>query len=849
MGNGSRQQSGSSQNWGKPAAPSGPGDQRDPGGDADSIWEKISSYVPYWLTWRETMIGAGLGAAAVAVLVLLVAFAFTIFDSFSLSGSLDGVESQRIADTYAGWTDAQKTVETTLTDRSGTVRQFFHTLGVVVPVSSPSSLRRTLKKRGAFSAAMLEYRFESPGDRHAEARAWAAFDDETSEALEVAAETYRLLSTGEVGRAVDAAKSARETFPNHRPLRAAHLEALLEAERPSAVRKVAQSLRESQPNPTVYEEFLLARAARYVDGSNRADALETLLERAPDHVGARIELARTKLESGEVGAARKRATETVDQHAESASPYQLAQLRNLLGRTHEAEGNRKKADEHFQKAIDALPSRPTAHLGKIDALIDRGAYETAGEAIDEAEARGSASPDLMRRRAELAYLRGRFDSALELVAEATGAPILEGRILLEEDEFSRAAETLRSVAESHPRHTLARALELAAKTANAPGETDNPGSTADELVSASSSDPAVARAAARVYLHLARQATGEDRESHLDRAIDLLGTADEGQPDRARTQFLLCEAHLLRGDLETAGEHCASGRALNPDVVPGMLTAARLELRQRRPGEASMLLNGLAAKFADRWDVASLLVRALLRDHQYDRATEVLESWNERSGSDELELELLRGRLAHARGNYQKAVEPLGAARDSEEWKNEADLYRAHSLVRLGQFGKAETLLDRLTDVGQWKGIAWAVYAELRREQDEPLDAIENGRFARRNMEMETAPRWQISYAYVQSALAWQEHRSWRDSRVERFHGRAVNRGDPDSPELQYFQGLYYMYSPTRDENRAARHLEEVVRLQPHRCAAIAALENAYEKTGDYKGIRRMDSMYEERCE
>jgi tetratricopeptide (TPR) repeat protein len=793
------------------------------------------------------MIGAGLGAAAVAVCVLLLSVAFTIFDSFSLSGSLDEVESQRLADTYGGWTEAQNTVDGTLADRSGTVRQFLHTLGVVVPVSSPSSLRAALQKRGAFLAAVLEYRFEAPGERHAAARAWSAFDGETTEALGAAAETYRLLATGDLDRAVEVAKSARETFTDHRLLRAAHLEALLEGNRPSEIRRVSKSHRESVSNPTIYEEFLLARAARYVDGIDRIESAETLLKRAPKHVGARIELDRAKLESGDLEAARQRATETLDQQGDGASPYQRSRLQALLGRSHAVAGNRDKAEKHFQKAIDTSPSRPAAHLGKIDALIDRGAYEKAAEAVDDAEARGTVTSSLVRRRAELSYRRGRFDSAVDLLEDAGRAPLLRGSILFEEGEFSRAAETLGSVPESHSRRVLARTLELAAKTAASPDQVKDPEATADELASDAYA-PAVPRAAARVYMHLARTTDGDDRTSHLDRAVELLGNAAGDEPERARTQYLLCEAYLLRGDLEKAHDHCSQGRALNSNFVPGMLTAARLKLRQRRPGAASMLLAGLAAKFEDRWDVASLFVRALLQNHQYDRAAAVLETWTGRNDSDALEEKLLHGRLAHARGNYREAIEPLASARESAEWKNEANLYRAHSLVRLGSYGKAEKLLDRLTDVASWKGTAWAVYAELRREQDEPLEAIENARIARRNLDMETAPRWQISYAYVQSALAWQEHRSWRDSRVERYHGRAASRGDPGAPELLYFRGLYYMYGPSRDESRAARLLEEVVRLQPHRCAVISALENAYEQTGDYQGIRRMKSVYNERC-
>jgi len=853
LANDSRETSDPSEDWGSPAAPPGPGASEGVEEPPDSVLEQLSEHVPYWLTWRETMIGAGLGAAAVVLLGFLLAFAFTVFDSWSLSSSLETAERRRSSDTYAGWRKAYETTDTVLADRAGTVRQFFHTLGVVVPVANPAYLRRQLENQRAYTAAVLEYRFEHDGNRRAAVLGAKAFGSDPSPPVGTAAQAYRLLIDGRADRALSELETAREGLSGGTVLRSAYLEAALAAEEISALREVAQSLRTSESQPTVHEQLLLARAAHYDAENSPRDHVERALERQPDHLGARIERIRLRIEADEYDGAAEAAGQLLDERGNSASPLQRAQLHNLVGRSRALTGDSEGAAESFQMAIEAVPSRAEVYLAKVDDQIRRGALEAARRTVETATAKGTSIRELVEQRARIAYLEGRFDAALDLLEDpARGgsiAPVLRGRILLEEGTPDRAADVLETLPDGHLRKAVARALYAASRAAEHPERASSEASKLDKLVSEGSEDPGLLRSVARIYLRLGRDASGEERRSQYERAGKLLERAAEVQPNRAVNQYLLCELHRERGAFDEADRHCRSARASNPEFLPGMLTMARLRMGEQRPGDAAAILAGLEARFENRWEVASLYVRALLRSNEYDRAADVLEDWEDRSGADELERSLLRGRLGHARGMYSAALEPLSRARESDEYGDEAELYHAHSLVRLGRPEEAEQPIDALTDVPEWAGAAWTVFAELRRAQDEPLEAIENARIARSNLEMETAPRGQIGRAFIESALAWQEHRSWRDSRVERFHDRGVERGDPDSAEMLYFRGLYYLYGPPRNEKQAARYLERAVDLQPHRCPAIAALESAYEETNNYGGIRRTNDIFGERCE
>lgn len=864
-----------------PVAAPGPGDASSSGDALGWLPDWMLASVPYWLTTRETVLGSILGAAGLVVCVFVVAGATTCWDARSLSDSLTYVETVRADDTYGSWTTAYEVAERNAVP-PGSLRRFLHTLGAVAPVN-PAARRHQLQGELAYIAAQIEYRFESENSRRAFDHARTAFGpDRTNSPTAAAAQTYRLLSRGDIGEALSVARSAREEFEGNRRVDRAFLEAALAAGAAEEIVTGTEQLKTNAENWTARDRYLLARSATYDPDFSRDEALQSLLDRegAP-HLGAKIEMISELAEREKPDEAETQTRSLLDDDGDSAAPYQLARIHIALGRALAASAggpSEKNGDEEkdggksedgggeassgdtartqFEKAIETIPERTSVYVPLIDYFLDAGDLEAAAGEIEAAESTAGTSELLDVRKARLAYLQGRFDEALQLLATADDnlslAPILEGRIRLATGDAERAKAILDEVPDAHPEYDTARLLGLVAQADIDAGVPESARKTADEVTAGEALSAQTYRAAARLSLRAARYEEGEVADAALDSTAEFIDAARERQPDRALHDYLSCERYRLEEDREQAAHHCRRAREKNPAYLPGMMTAVRVEMLRQSPEDAALLAARLAGTFDDSWAVAKLQMRALLRSHRPDRARTVLARWRDREDVDPAERRLFDGHIAFFQGDYDAALESYGKARDSGTVGEEASLYYAHSLVRLDRPDDAEKIVRGLTDTDRWRAAAWTVFGELRRRQGRGRDALENLSLARRHLDAETDPRWRISQMQTQRALTWRDRRDWDDGRVGRYLERARERGDPESPETLYPFGLYYLYVEDRDRNdpeKAAEYLQKVVDIQPHRCGAIDALVEAYDESGDWRGKRDAEELYAENCE
>lgn len=849
--NAPRTSSTSTDDWGGPTRPPGPGNSDQPGDPDGGFIDRLLDRLPYWLTWRETFLGALLGIAALIVLVLAIAFATTFFDSGSLSGTLAQVDEHRSGDNYDGWVASHDAAERIATYTPGGFRSFFHTLGIVVPRTSPSVLRAELEREHAFAASVLEHRFESADRRNAAHLSWSAFDEETMTPISAASRIHRHLTRGRLGEAVVLARKARETFDENRRVLRAHASAALAAQAGSDLEGLGDTLSNFGADATLHDRYLLARIARFDPDQSQPAILDELLETNPDHFDTNIELVASLIRSGRPKEAQSAGTKILNGRKEAASPYQIARLRNTVADALAEADRTDSALEHYEKAIAKLPERASVYLPSIDHFLDAGDLARAEEQIETAQRNAHPSPELDLRRARLGFYRGRFDRALALLDRASSevelAPLLKARILIAAEEYEKATNLLGDLSDFHPRSAALDALEqlAAAGAANEIGESEL--EAADNLVSEHGDDPVVLRSAAKLRIRASKMGPEGD---HLDRAEAYLEKAHELQPQRSLNDYLRCEIYRLRQDPEEASKYCDRARERNDRYLPGMLTAARLDFLEQTPTDAALLLARLAGAFDDSWKVTKLRMRSLFETHRPQQAAELLEEWRGRSVSDTPEFQLFEGHAAFFQGDYSGAVDHYRNARDSEEHTDEARLYYAHTLVRLGNFEEAEKIVRELKELDDWSGPAWAVFGELRLRQDEVLDAIQNLRIGTRHYDREVDSRERIAHLYGQRALAWVAHRDWNDSRVERYLSRGREYGDPNSPELMFPLGMYYLNvrGNENDPGRAVELLERTVEIQPKRCEAIRALHAAYEKTRDYGGIKRMEKRIEDDC-
>ncbi|MFB6352265.1 MAG: hypothetical protein ABEK29_10890, partial [Bradymonadaceae bacterium] len=482
----------------------------------------------------------------------------------------------------------------------------------------------------------------------------------------------------------------------------------------------------------------------------------------------------------------------LEQSADRASPYQRANIHIALGEVLAASDGSEKADkpsdgsekaddskggdtarQQFETAIETLPERTSVYLPLIDHLLDAGDLEAADAKIEAAESTAGTSEQLDIRKARLKYLHGRFDEALQLLETADDqtslAPILEGRIRLADGDAKGAKAVLDGVSEAHPEYGTARLLKLVAQSDLEASVPESARKTADEIIARGGDSAQVHRAAARLHLRTARYHGGDTGDASLGEVDELLDKIRQLQPDRALDDYLACERYRLAEDRERAAEFCDKARRKNPDFRPGMITAVRVELLRQRPDDAALLAARLAGTFEDSWAVAQLQMRTLLRAHKPDRAAAVLARWQNRDGVDTAERALFDGHIQYFQGNYSKALDHYQTARDSETVGDEASLYYAHSLVRLGRPDEAEDIVRPLTEINRWRGPAWAVFGELRRRQGRGSDALENLGIADRYLDEETDPRWRISQMQGQRALTWRDRRNWGDVRARRY--------------------------------------------------------------------------------
>ena len=810
---------------------------------------------PEWLNSRSALLIGVVTVATVTAALLFIGAATTWVDNNRLMSALERATRERAPDTYQGWRNGFETADHAAGTSPGMVRSSLHTLGSVLPLTSPAVLRRELAQKRALYAAMLEYRYEAYGERNATELAQEAYPGES--ALAAATDTYRLLAEGRHMEAVQRAKKAHHDHQKHRILANAYLAALLETEQAGEILRESKDLQAMVSTPTVYERFLLARAARYKKDTVAQVLFEALVQQhSPGHLDAQIERIHALTDKKSFQEAKTLAQQLLDESEGTASSYQRARLHIALGENYQRMGKHARAEEQFRSAIKAKPTRTSVYLPLTDLFIDDGRLDKARQEVESAQAKAQPSPPLQKRKAHLLFLRGEFEKALSYVdsdEEASAyAPILEGRIRLEQGDYKRAREIFNGIDNSHPRYAAAKSLELYARTQMNVDDPEAVLETLSSLLSDEHNSPLVLRTAARIRLYYAEQTIGTEHVQHRDEAFDLLEQALEAQPERSLNHFLMCEAQLIANDGSDAAMACRKAKRKNPEYLPGMLTVARLYLRRGELTKATSVLDRLSSRFDDNWEIAKLRVRTLLLRHEIGEARSLLDEWVQRPVAEDVEFHLFDGLIAFAKADYSQAVGHFEKAEDDHRYQDEASLYRAHTLARLGNLDKAESIVHgNLTVHPRWRPAAWLIFGEIRRRQGRQDDAMENLGLADKNYEETSGltPPWRLSHLYKERAFSIRDEEGWSDDRVAEFLDKGKRLGDTESPEIQLGLGLYYLDGPEVDLERAATHLQKVVDLQPYRCQAIQALAETHRQLGNRSGEREMMKLDRENCD
>lgn len=810
----------------------------------------------------RSMLAVLAGMAAVFGVVFVAAGTVTYWDQRSAVETEERVARAAADDTYDAWQQAHEIAAEGASNRPDQFRNMLHRLGALVLQREPADVRRRLARKQALAAAMLEYRFERCGSRNAETLIEAAHGGTSATPAGTALRIYHELACGDLYEAVDTAKKGAETFGPNPEITTARLAALLEAQAPDASLEQADRLLKQLDSPSVYQQYLLAHAESYRNSDSANDTLHAIAEGSTEspHLEAGLRYVENLVTGGENEDALEYAEKLQKAYPSEAPGYVRARLHNALGRAHFGNGDREKAREAFKAAIDAEPDRADVYLPSIQAALESGDLERAEQLAKEANSADGPTAAASIALARISHLRGHFKQALEALAVPDRLeleePVLTARLYLRLERPNDARKALEAVSDVDPDAPVAEALGLLVSTYLDDVSDKNERNLLVQQMSALRDDnpdnAVLTRTAARLRVRLAHFSTGRERESHLNRALELARGARDLFSDRVSERGeglrLLCEVGLAAGAPEATDESCQDARNRDEDSIEAARLAIRAALVRGDLERAADLLDDLPDGADDYWETAALRLRVQLRSFDFDRAESLLEDWKTKSGEDPLH-QLLTGHLAFERGKYVEAAKRYQNVGGNGAATWEAKLFRAHALVRTEQFEPALELVRQLTDTVRWKADAWYVFAELRRRQGRAHDALENFRLAKRFYRDTFETPRRRAEREAQLALVWRDIRDWNDRRVLRHLEAALDATEEDIPEVSFVRGLYHRHKWNADPDLAAEFLQKTVGLQPFRCEAIDALAEVYRALGNASKRKEVETQKEEHCE
>nr|WP_282446531.1 XrtA/PEP-CTERM system TPR-repeat protein PrsT [Aromatoleum petrolei] len=407
------------------------------------------------------------------------------------------------------------------------------------------------------------------------------------------------------------------------------------------------------------------------DASKAREAFEVALKSNADDLSARVGFGRMKYLSGDVDGALAEAEAALARGAtgEEAGDAHALRANVLLARKQDDEGLAA-----LREAVKGRPSSVAYHFALISLLLERGDMSEAAERLAAMEKVAPKHPLTHYLYALNDFRSGKTAPAREHIAETVRlAPeylpgrMLAGLIHASLNEHVLAREHLAMVVGRAPENRTARvglarlelgagdsqkamdtlkpllsekdpdpaSLQLAARIQLAQGKLDAASETYERLVAVRPSDEL-----ARTQLGMARMLEGDAaaglsdleaastlegssgaadfalvmvhlRQGEIDKAAAAQQRLEEKRPDDPRTYMLQGGIALSRRDMAGARLSFEKALALKSDYLPAVVNLARLDLAERKPGEALERVEHVVAKHPD--NVAASLLLANLQ--------------------------------------------------------------------------------------------------------------------------------------------------------------------------------------------------------------------------------------------
>lgn len=794
--------------------------------------------------------------------VVLVGFlSVTVASGWSLASALtsgmQAASAARETDTFKGYETAeQELVQATKTNSfMGSGFDRFVETTLPIPGLSGANLRRRSVADLAAVAATLEYRFEKPGSREAQARLATAKELAPDEPATAVAEAYIALAANDPARALEILTAARNQHAGEPRLAEALGWAQLALGRVADASKTVQDLR-SVPAPSVQQRYLLATVDAARGDTKAAEAFAEVFAASPDHADARIGRAYALLGGDEKATedAQKALDAVLTKLADSASTYQKARATSAYGSLYITTGKPDAAEERFRSSVAKMPTRGELYLPLVRFLDRSDKRDEVDALLDKARSNNAMVPDLVLYEAERRIMQSQPEKALEVLEtlsfEDGRRSFLHGLALIDQFKPKAAREVLEKGQNAPGDPVPTQALYYVARSLASEEAVEDATYQLDRIKSKNADNAIVHWASAMVSATAAEVTNSKKtRGEQLESARKDIERAFELDPSFAPIHFTRCD--ILQRDLkmEAAEEFCFSGRKLAPEYAPGLVTTARLRLMEGKFDDANELTKQ-ALKLRPNDPVVGLLTaRVAIERRDFEKGREHINRWLGKA-VDRYELSLLEGRLEFARENYTRAAGYLKEAFELRPNAGEASIYYGHTLARLGDFKNASKLLREYLSHPTWSGYAWAALGEVRRKQRKLKDAYQNLDKAIAIYDEQEVPARYWSHVYTEYALTNRlQYRKWSHPTVKRMLNRGRKKGDPDDPGLNMAFGEYYLNLRRPDYGEAMKHIQKVVDVAPYRCDAVTALQTLYKRAErDQEQIAAIDNIYANNC-
>jgi tetratricopeptide (TPR) repeat protein len=726
---------------------------------------------------------------------------------------------------------------------------------IVARAQSGARRAKGVAALAAYIGFVSELRFGADSATHA--RASVLLDElgqETDVEMLALARAARAAADGQIAKARQLLAAARS---HGKSAEASLLGAEIELRAKDAKAALAAWQAAQALGRTPRTQFGLARAKHAAgdEAGALADA-EAVLQQHPEHVGARVLVARLSSGSREKEARAVQLLEAVIGDAKNASPDELVSAYTLLGSVHLGRSRISAAEKAFGEALKINPKAARALIGLGDSLYRAGRYS---EAQARFEAGTAADPDDLVAKVGVAKSK----LALERVQEASAlikklreaqpkSPLVGywyGRIQEALGARDLAQAAYRDVLKIAPADPASADVYIALATLQTQqGRPEEAQKTLDAAKDVMPTVPGVWRALGDVaqaqgrykeaLAHFQRAATLDPDDlgakfriggalrrdgqfAEAAKAFDEVALVDKDYPGLALERGLLFEASGRSDEALQQYEDALAKAPTDPDL---MLRVGCGKVAAGRADQAEELLRKVLSQRPSSAETHHCLGRALLvQGTRLADALRTLERAVELD-SNRAEYFLYVGWAANEAGNVPKAEKALAEALRLDQGLADAYWQRGVLRQRQGVVRDAITDLTKALALRPSRHEAHASLADAFYDLGREGEAMKEWQLA--IQAQPDNPTWRFRYGKLLAA----NHQS--EGAVEQLTKALALIDTVDPPPRWRWEAHHTLARALGNNPEAAKHWEQFLKLGPRDSPYRAEAKSFLEKAG-----------------